>query len=336
MAGTIPLPPGSDPILTRETEIIGALIDAKIAAASSVTLARVYIGCDGLQHVQLPNAVSCCPTCETAPGSLVPVYTGNGTGPLTGSTPYIHSGSAGQPTIVGGSRYTPPPTVLPARYLDSVGNLWDENGLWLSAGNTPAVISNQYGVDGYPWPESSIRAWPTPGSADVAYGDIYRRGTLVFVNTQIAGQPTMISASTPYGLTAPLFDGACDGVATTGPFSSGDYLCSVEFFVDITLPYTGLITGPYVAIRLRSSLLLQTSQAITGITGASTFLWSVGAAPDGTWIVHRVIQGNSTCTLHRYGFSGSIAIVLPTLAITNDGYSGKTAWTSNTFIKQVQ
>lgn len=329
--------PGVNVALKGGSRTIIDLVDSRIAQANGPRLVQVTRGCDGLPTQHLLSDLQC------ATDSIASSTAGSGgsgviriaTPTWNGATERMFTGNAGRSPVIGTYGAPAVTPALPARYLDNVGNLWDENGLWLSAGNTPAVIVNQYGVDGYPIEvEAGIRTWPSPGYQDVLYGDIFRRGTLVFVNTQISGLPTMISASTPYGGTTPLFDGAVDGVATSGPYSSGDYLFSVEFFVDSTIPYTGLQAGAYAAIRLKSTLLIQTSVAISGGTG--TWQWSVGSAPNGTWIAHKIISGNSTCTLHRFGYVGTTALALETLNITNDGYSGKTAWAANTFIKQVQ
>lgn len=331
MARTLPSAPGSDPILAREAEILSELIDAKIAAANPVALARVYIGCDGLQHVQIPNGVSCCDTCETAPGSLVPVYTGGGSGnsgPITGSTPYVHAGTAGMPTISGGSRSLPAPSApAPARYLDTRGNLWDENGLFISTGNTPAENDDEYRGQNEYWPESFIIAGGSIKQVDG--GD--EQALLVGASSGNASgsHDTFVEQA---------FDSALNGTAIDGGLlDSGEVLCSIEFKCDATPYGSGRIAGPWVVIRAIAGLAPLANVALS--SPASGFDWSVGRAPDGTWIVHRVVSvsGAGSCTLHRIGWvAESLVDFGPVLTITNTGTGGPVAWAAGDFIKQVQ
>jgi len=333
MARTLPSAPGSDPILAREAEILNELIDAKIAAKNPVALARVYIGCDGLQHVQIPNGVSCCDTCETAPGSLVPVYTGGGSGnsgPITGSTPYVHAGTAGMPTISGGSRSLPAPSApAAARYLDTRGNLWDENGLFISTGNTPAAISNEYQfIDEY-WPEDPPDSPPAGGSIKQVAGGATR--------ALLVGASSGNGSGSDDTYHTPAFDGALNGTAIDGGLlDSGEVLCSVEFKCSTT-PGVGRIAGPWIVIRAQSGLAPLANVALS--SPASGFDWSVGRSPDGTWIVHRVVSvsGAGSRTLHRIGWvAESLVDFGPVLTITNTGTGGPVAWVVGDFIKQVQ
>lgn len=329
MARTLPSAPGVDPILGRTAEIFGELIDAHIAAKNPVPLGRKYIGCDGIEHIQLPNDTACCDTCATAPGSIVPVYQGSGgtTGPLTGSVPYVHAGTAGQPTIAGGSRALPAPPAPPeARYADTRGNLWGPTGLYLGS-TTPVTVAGQYEFGDEYWPESFIIAGGT--IKQMAGGAI--RALLVGASSGNG------SGSKPTYQT-PTFDGAMNGTAIDGGLlDSGEVLCSIEFKCDPTPYGSGRLAGPWIVIRAIDGLAPLAHVALSA--PESGFDWSIGAAPDGTWIVHRVvsISGAGTRVLHRIGWvAESLVDFGPVVTIVNTGLGGPTAWVAGDFIKQVQ
>jgi len=329
MARTLPSAPGVDPILGRTAEIFGELIDAHIAAKNPVPLGRKYIGCDGIEHIQLPNDTACCDTCATAPGSMVPVYQGSGgtTGPLTGSVPYVHAGTAGQPTIAGASRALPaPPAPAEARYADTRGNLWGPTGLYLGA-TTPVTVEDQYRGQNEYWPESFIIAG---GSIkQVATGD---------EQALLVGASSGNASGSHDTFVAQAFDGALNGTDQGGGLlDSADVLCSIEFRCDATPYGSGRIAGPWIVIREIDGLAPLANVALSA--PESGFDWSIGAAPDGTWVVHRVVSvsGAGSRVIHRIGWVGeSLVDFGPVVTIVNTGLGGPTAWVAGDFIKQVQ
>lgn len=322
MAGTLPSASGSDPILTREAEIMSGLMDAKIAVAHPVPLGRVVVSCDGHQHVQLPNGVACCPGCGVANGPLVPVYSfGGTTGAITGSIPYVHASSAGQPTIVGGSSAPAPPAPsLPARYLDSVGNLWSETGAWISAGNTPAAVLDAYRYYG------PVGEGNSTGIKRVSDGALVSLGS-----PRRIGSGSVASASPP----ARTYDSAAIGTMATGALQNDNVVLGLEFLMDAG---TGaIISGPTPTVRPAAALTLLYALTLSASDGGTK--WSVSACPDGTWITHKLAAaGTGSVVLHRLAWlNGTVLTDFgPVLTITNDTFGGKTTWVADTFIKQVQ
>ena len=332
--------PGADPILEAEAQILEGLIDTKVETGKPVTLARVFYGCDGLRHVQLPNAVRCCETCDTAPGSLVPIYSSGGiTGPITGDVPFVHSGTAGQPTITSGSFTTPTPCnptpierVAARRLQDSIGNLWNgQTGAWISAGHGAPALVASYAYTSIAAEIISAKIKESDGSPE--------KNILTEVPTDRRCGARPPGRSFSYAVRDYALRGIC-ALGSCGRIPMTDYVCGIEWFLDTDDPNPQVMTGPVTVVRRFSDLSIVASYTIGSLsyTNSGGQDWAIDVADDGTWIVHQIpiaSGGSATVDVHRFAFTGSSISYLGAVRITNDNAGGKAAAVTGLYFKQV-